>query len=529
MRFHHATSCIALLALLGSTAFFACTGEGPNLTGGTSTDGGGEDGDRPGVDGGSDGAPGDDDGGQLADPPPAAENKTSWSFHLPTGGYLFTPVAAASDGYGVVAHNYLQDVPGLPSPGSRPGLAIVFFDKEGRALWKKGVVVSGTPFNITAAAFDEAGDIYLAGGTGGAADFGNDVLVPPPPSGSESQGFIVKLRRSDGLGVWSKVIPTVPGSSATLNSFTIRGATMVVAGTKNGEMKLATGAGETVIPAGDQIFLANLELATGKARWAQGYHVADRDNDYSGQVDAIALDANGNVYFGGGFRGTYQGFVTLKSSGPAINGYIASADAAGKLRWQRNFGSPSAQDPTAIGSLELGKNALIVGGQVAANADFGDGKPVGSNGLSDAYVAAYDPATGDHLWHVIAGGDDGGVDGERISSIAVDRWDQIVAVGDYRKAFKVGNDVLPTPPTKTEGDPARALFGFKLDASGKVVWSKTVLSPIYASARSVAATPSGSFIVGAALQGAGIDLGAGTIANVNSGFRWDLGVLGWTP
>lgn len=528
MRFHHAASCLFLLVLTGSAAFVACTGEGPNLTGGTSIDGGSdEDVSQPNRDGGSD-AEGSD-GGPPADPPPAPANKTSWSFHIPTGGYLFTPVAASADGYGVAVHNYLQDVPEFPSPGGKTGLAIVFFDKEGRPLWKNGVIVGGTAFGVTGVAFDEAGDIYLAGGISGAADFGNGVVVPPLPAGTDGQGFVVKLRRSDGKGVWSKVFAATSAGNATLNSFAIRGETIVIAGTKNGNVTFDATSGGVAVPADDQIFLANLELATGKARWARGYHVADKDTESPGQVDAVALDANGNVYFGGGFRGTFEGFVTLKSGGAAINGYIASADATGKLRWQRTFGSPSAADPTAVGSLALGTRALIVGGQVAANADFGDGQPVGSNGLSDAYVAAYDPATGKHLWHVLAGGADGGVDGERVTSIAVDRWDQIVAVGRYRMPFKIGNDVLPAPPRMNDGTSARALFGFKLDASGQVVWSKNVLSPIYASAQSVAATPSGSFIVGAALQGTGIDLGAGTTANANTSYLWDLGVIGWTP
>lgn len=184
-----------------------------------------------------------------------------------------------------------------------------------------------------------------------------------------------------------------------------------------------------------------------------------------------------------------------------------------------------------VDGVAVAPGIVAIGGSVPAGTDFGDGKPVGTSGATDAFVAGFDPKTGAPRWNAVLGGYEGANEGEHINALAVDRWNQVVAVGDYRKVFAVNGTALASPPTIPGSSPpiaANCFFGVKLDAAGKSIWAKSIASTVLFAGKSAAAHKSGSFVVSGQLKGTNVDLGAGVVVTTGTS-NTNLAVMGWTP
>ncbi len=520
------------ISLVSPWVAVACTGDDPTLEGAAET----PDAFVPSNDGG-DGRDGSSTGDTAPPPetPPAAENKTSWAYYVATEGYEQMPVAVGDDGYSFVATKYTAAVSGLPASGNSSPMMLALLDVNGKQVWRKGVVPtsSAATFEPAAVAIDADGDLYVAGTSNSFADFGGGVTLKMSASFSQSYGFVVKLRRSDGQGIWAKTFQSP--SQATLSALALRGDTLAITGHFDQSLDLdKLGGGkitltETNLPS----FVAALDRATGTARWAKSVSTPVTSGPAVGDTTGIALDDAANVYLGGAFRGRLSGLgPDLVMVGDAVNGFVASLDAAtGAPRWARGFGSASATTAVRVLGVATAQGIVAIGGQVPAATDFGDGKPVGTSGTDDAFLAGFEPATGAPKWNVVLGGDDGDSDGEAINALAVDRFNQVVGVGDYRKTFSVNGTTLLTPPTvpgSNPASPARCFFGVKVDAAGKPLWVKSIASTVVFSGRSAAAHKSGSFVVSGSVKGDNVNLGAGPPVSTGTS-NTNLAVLGWSP
>ena len=525
-------SATAIAISVVSTWFAAaCTGDDPSINGASET----PDAFVPSNDGGGEiEASSSADTAPPPEAPPAPQNKTSWAYYVGTEGLQEVPVAVADDGYSFAATRYTASIPDLPASPNAAAMMLVLLDANGKQVWRKGVVPARTGANFvpTAVAFDTAGDIYVAGWSNSAADFGGGVMLTTSALVSQAYGFVVKLRRSDGQGVWAKTFTSV--SQAFIGALAVRGDTIAIAGTFSQSMALdKVGGGQTNLSAANPpFFVAALDRATGNAKWAKSAEAQVASGPPTNTASGVALDDAANVYVAGSFRGALSGLgASLVMIGNEENGSVASlAAATGMPRWSRRFGSASATSGLRVQGLAAAQGVVAIGGQVPAGTDFGDMKPVGTSGATDAFVAGFDPATGAPKWNAVLGGDDGGYDGEAINALAVDRWNQVVAVGDYRKTFAVNGTALVTPPVMGSNPPiaARCFFGVKIDATGKPIWAKSIASTVVFSGRSAAAHKSGSFVVAGELNGSNIDLGAGVIVSTGTS-NSNLGIMGWTP
>ena len=526
-------SATAIAISLVSTWFAAaCTGDDPSINGAPET----PDAIVPSNDGGGENeASSSADTAPPPDAPPAPQNKTSWAYYAGTEGYEDLPVAVRDDGYAFAATRYTASLPDLPASPNAAAMMLVLLDSNGRQVWRKGIVpaLSGARFDPAAVAFDTAGDIYLAGTSNSSADFGGGVMLTTSALFSQTYGFVVKLRRSDGQGVWAKTF-TSP-SQGSVGALALRGDTIAIAGAFSQSMTLdKVGGGQTTLSATNvPFFVAALDRTTGNAKWAKSTEAQVASGSPTNTATGVALDDAANVYVAGSFRGALSGLgASLVMIGNEANGFVASLDAAtGMPRWSRRFGSTSATSGLRVQGLAAAQGIVAIGGQVPAGTDFGDAKPVGTSGVTDAFVAGFDPATGAPKWNAVLGGDDDGSDGEAINALAVDRWNQVVAVGDYRKTFAVNGTALVTPPTIPGSNPpipARCFFGVKIDATGKPVWAKSIASTVLFSGKSAAAHKSGSFVVAGNLKGSNVDLGAGVVVSTGTS-NSNLGIMGWTP
>lgn len=132
-------------------------------------------------------------------------------------------------------------------------------------------------------------------------------------------------------------------------------------------------------------------------RWSRGFGGTGTD-----QVNGIAVDALGISFIVGQFRGTAAfGSVMLTSAG-AGDGFLASYDSAGQVRWARALGGPQEDSARAVAVDRDGR--LIVAGEFRGTVDLA-GTVLTSAGGADVLLASYDTA-GELSWARRFGGRD---------------------------------------------------------------------------------------------------------------------------
>lgn len=163
--------------------------------------------------------------------------------------------------------------------------------------------------------------------------------------------------------------------------------------------------------------------ADGVERWTQQFGTTSFD-----VAESVAVDSDGSVYVAGNTRGNLAGANAGNS-----DAFVRSYDTDGGLRWSRQFGTGSDELTTGVAAAADG-NVYVAG--------YGAGALVGANaGGNDAFVRAYD-RNGALRWTRQFGtsGDD------RAQGIATDAYGNVFLAGttsgDLDGSNAGGNDAF---------------------------------------------------------------------------------------
>lgn len=336
--------------------------------------------------------------------------KLGWTRQFGTDATDYA-VGIATNADGVVyAVGYTSGTLADSSFGSIDGY-VRAFDPAGTVLWSRQFGTAAADYAVDAAT-DAAGYVYVVGYTSG--DLGGD-------NAGSSDGFV---RSYDGNGNlrWSSLFGTSASEQALAVDVDATG-TVYVTGSTTGEMEDGAKIG------GLDTFLRSYDDA-GNHRWTRQFGSSGTDlgegvaTDASGRVYvvgsttgsvdgvnegsydvfvrayddqgtplwgrqfgtsntefglAIASDAQGNVYAGGDTGGSLEGTVVGRA-----DAFVRSYDAAGTIRWTRQFGT--TQDDYLLG---LTTDSY---GNVHAAGIVGGGLDGFSAGGDDAFVRSYDMA-----------------------------------------------------------------------------------------------------------------------------------------
>lgn len=203
----------------------------------------------------------------------------------------------------------------------------------------------------------------------------------------------------------------------------------------------------------DDVYVAKLDAA-GNLVWVRAIGGPEDDT-----VRGIAADADGNVYVTGGFKGTVSfGSQSLTSVSVFRDMYIVKYNTGGGLVWAKQVSGEWDEIGWAVTTDNNG--GLYVAGEFNYNASIHPLTLEGSGNV-DAFVAKYDPATGDALWAKKFGGNM--IDKAR--GIASD-GSKVYITGQYASSVIHGNDTLVAADssdifiaafTASAGSPAWAL------------------------------------------------------------------------
>ncbi|HYE96646.1 MAG TPA: hypothetical protein VD962_10585, partial [Rubricoccaceae bacterium] len=175
----------------------------------------------------------------------------------------------------------------------------------------------------------------------------------------------------------------------------------------------------------------------------------------------IALDDEGNAYFGGGYEGTAWFEADTLTSAGSSDGFLVKYAPDGAVLWARSVGGPESDGiwNVAVSDERVG-DVIAAVGTFRGVAFFGT-IPMQSRGNSDLFAFRIDPQ-GSVVWAQQVGG--GGFDYGR--GIDVVGFGGVYVTGSFEGTILVGTDVL------TSAGASDVLVAQLDESSGALQWGR---------------------------------------------------------
>jgi hypothetical protein len=306
-------------------------------------------------------------------------------------------------------------------------LFVAKFAADGTHLWSERFG-DGLDQYSRAVAVDSSGNVFVTGSFKGTIDFGGESLQ----SAGGSDGFVAKLDAT-GAYVWAKRYGDAAHDETEFDVATDSAGNAILVGTFGGTIDF--GAGTFTTKGADDIIVTKLAAIDGSQVWAKQF------GDVSEQTaTSVAVDSSGDVIFGGVMGGT------VAFGGPPITGaglYVAKLDSSGGPSWSGVFGGAPVHVDVAV---DLDGN-ITVGGGFKGTLNFGSGAAdlVVAGVGSDLFLAKLTP-NGKHLWSkdiVLEAGQK-----PPQAQVGVDKDGDVLLAIDLQGAVDYGGGALTTVGTK---------------------------------------------------------------------------------
>ncbi len=320
---------------------------------------------------------------------------------------------------------------------------------------------------------------------------------PPPPPGSGPYIWSTHFGGSSSTDSATPVDMVVDGSGAS-----------VVLGYLTGSADFGGGF-LTSAGAGD-IYLVKRAF-DGSYVWSQRFGSTADD-----RPKAIAIDAGGNIFITGYFRGTVSfGGAALTAASSGSSGFVAKYSPTGAHVWSKRLSTGTSLDAGNAIAVD-GSGNVIVGSSLYGTSDYGGG-PLTTAGGEDIVLVKYS-STGSYVWARKIGG----ANYETVVSLAADQTTgEIVAVGDFDGSTDFGAGTVRSAGSYD-------VFVAKYSSSGAPVWSHRWGSTSADRASSVAIDRLGNVAVTGTFVN-NVDFGGGPITNAGDTSSADIFLVKLSP
>ncbi|MCP9764444.1 beta strand repeat-containing protein [Lacihabitans soyangensis] len=226
---------------------------------------------------------------------------------------------------------------------------------------------------------DAAGNTLVTGEFAGITDFGG-ITLSPSSTGNDDI-FVAKYNVTGNLQ-WA--IQTTGGSYHYVYDISTDAAgNAYITGVYAGTLSFG-GTTLTAVTTALEVFLVKFDN-TGVLQWAKQISPAT-SSPYAGGL-GLNVDGSGNIFLTGTFNGTVNfGGTNLTSIG-TVDMYLAKYNSAGTLQWVRQAGSPTKIDFGSSVAVDASGNAYVTGGFKGAT-NF-SGTILTALGTIDLFVAKY--------------------------------------------------------------------------------------------------------------------------------------------
>jgi hypothetical protein len=395
------------------------------------------------------------------------------------------------------------------------GLTDIFVLKlnaAGNFLWVKsfGGTLSDAGVSIN---IDASGNVYTTGYFQGNTDFDPGAGNVSLTSAGDWDIFIHKMDAS-GNFLWVITFGGIEsdiGYSVNVDA----SGNVYTTGDFIGTVDFDPGAGITNLTsaAGRDNFVLKLN-ASGNFIWAKSFGTSSTgSNDVT---NSLCLDASGNIYTTGCFKGTGDfdpgiGTAILTSTGD-YEIFVQKMDASGNFLWVKSFGGTTGNDRETFSSVDALGNVYTTG-RFEGTGDFDPAAGImtlTSTGLSNIFVQKMD-ALGNFLW----ANSFGGVNFDGATSIMTDPMGGVFTTGYYGGTVDFDSGA-GTAMLTSAGD--YDVFVQKMDASGNFLWAKSFGGTARDRANCISLDASGNIYTAGHFQGTG-DFGliAGTSILTSAG------------
>lgn len=272
------------------------------------------------------------------------------------------------------------------------------YDADGKLLWVKTSGGAGYDYGH-GAAVDADGNCFIAGGAAGEVIF-DQIKLPNEPG-----GHIFAAKYSpEGKVLWARVAEG-KGSGSAHGVAVDRKGNSYLGGMAGGAQMIG---GKTLSVLGTQDLAVVKLNPAGEVVWVANSGHPNK----SAMLHEIAVDAAGNVWGSGMFKGDVQIGETKGTSAGDSNALLVHFDSSGKLKWALTGGGAGTDYGLGIAANDSG--SCWFSGEFTGEAEI-FGRKLTSKGATDIHVGKLD-ADGKLLWMQQAGGDKG----DNSYTIAVD-------------------------------------------------------------------------------------------------------------
>ncbi len=295
-------------------------------------------------------------------------------------------------------------------------------------------------------AVDAGGNAVVTGNITGTAFFATSPVVTTLVAARSYNAFVAKFAAGTGACVWA-VQTGGNDDNMGLEVAVDASGNALVTGSFGGTISFGTGAALIALASAGRldVFVAKFAASTGACTWAVGAGGSDPD-----EGNAVAVDAAGNAFVTGTFRGTASfgtgpGATTLTAVSSTANYgdlFVAKFGAsAGACVWAVRAGGSGIDGGEAI-AIDASGNALVAG-SFSGTSTFNT-SPVptvlASAGSGDVLVAKFGASTGACAWAVQAGGN-----GSDIGfGVALDAGGNVVVAGTFANTARFATSPAPT-------------------------------------------------------------------------------------
>ena len=235
--------------------------------------------------------------------------------------------------------------------------------------------------------------------------------------------------------------------------------------TGTGDFNPGTGTLNMTAAGAEDIFVTKLS-PSGQLIWARQMGGTESD-----QCFGIAVDAMGNVYTTGYFRGTADfdpgtanfNLTTVSAMGPDV--FVSKLDSSGNFKWARQLGGVAWDQATGIQTDAWGN--VYTTGYFQSTADFDPGTNTANlttTGGFDIFVSKLDSA-GNYLW----ARNMGGPIADFSNGLAVDENGSVYTTGIFQNTGDFDPGAGTASLTSNGG---YEVFVSKLDSTGAYQWAK---------------------------------------------------------
>ncbi|MFO0760678.1 MAG: hypothetical protein U0359_29640 [Byssovorax sp.] len=296
------------------------------------------------------------------------------------------------------------------------------FGNTGATLWAKSYGDASQFQQFNGTAIDVQGNPVMTGWLTGNANFGGGTR-----SGNNVDILVVKLDKN-GNHLWSKVYGN--GSVEGGHSVAVdANGNVIVVGFLNGSVDFGGG---PVGPAGSSIFLLKLD-ANGNHLWSKAFPSTLNELHHH----AVAVDASGNVFIGGGKLGTinFGGGNLVNASSSTYDVYLAKFDANGNHVWSKSYGDAQHQWIDDL-TVDTSGNVIATGSFLGA-INFGGGSMSSAGGTEfggDVFVAKINTAG-----NQVFAGRYGDASRQEPKSVTLDPSGNVVVCGLFAGSINFGS------------------------------------------------------------------------------------------